>query len=199
MREGRRVHGGLEDPRRVHAPLQRHRGRAAGGRGRRVPGKDELRRVRNGVLQRELRLLAGPQPLVARSRARRLQWRIGGGRRVRRGDRRAGQRHRRLDPSAGGAHRHRGYEADLRTRQPLRSDRLRLVARSDRSDDPRCGRRCAAAASHRRQRPSRFNQLIEAGAGLSGNPDGWSEGHAPRRAEGILRSRHGTGGRAVDP
>ena len=64
----------------------------------------------------------------------------------------AGHRHRRLDPPARRAVRDRRPEADLRHGQPLRHDRLRLVAGSGRAADARRRRRRAAAAPHGRPR-----------------------------------------------
>ena len=76
-----------------------------------------------------------------------------------------GSRHRRFDPPAGGAVRGRRHEADLRPGEPLRPDRLRLVARPDRtvrshgggrSGDPRGHRRLGSARchDHPRRRPA---------------------------------------------
>ena len=63
----------------------------------------------------------------------------------------AGHRHRRLDPPARRAVRHRRAQAHLRGGQPLRDDRLRLVARPGRAADARRDRRRAAAAPHGRR------------------------------------------------
>ena len=58
-------------------PVRRdRRGRACRGRGRRPGRQDQLRRVRHGLLERELRLRPDPQPLGPRPRARRLQRRL---------------------------------------------------------------------------------------------------------------------------
>ena len=56
-----------------------------------------------------------------------------------------GLRHRRLDPPAGGRLRRRRAQADLRPGQPLWPDRVRQLARPDRSVRPRPRRHGAAA------------------------------------------------------
>ena len=73
--------------------------------------------------------------------------RLGGGRR--RGQRAVGDRHRhrRLDPPARGAVRDRRAQADLRRGQPLRDDRVRVVARPGRPVHARRDRRGAAASA----------------------------------------------------
>ena len=71
----------------------------------------------------------------------RRQRRRGGGRRGAVGDR---HRHRRLDPPARRAVRDRRAQADLRRGQPLRDDRLRLLARPGGPVHPRRHRRRAA-------------------------------------------------------
>ena len=62
------------------------------------------------------------------------RWKRGGGL-SRPGTRRPRHRHGRFDPSACGALWVRGIEAHLRTRIALRSSRLRVIARSNRTDD----------------------------------------------------------------
>ena len=91
------------------------------------------------------------------ARARRLVRRLGGRRRGRQravGDR---HRHRRLDPPARRAVRHRRAQADLRRGQPLRDDRLRLLARPGRPVHARRHRRRAAARRDGRPRPVRLD------------------------------------------
>ena len=51
--------------------------------------------------------------------------------------------------------RHRGDEADLWANQPVRADRLRLLARSDRAAEPQRAGLCADAQCHLRSRPAR--------------------------------------------
>ena len=65
--------------------------------------------------------------------------------------------HRRIDPPAGRALRRRRPQADLRPRVALRPDRVRLVARSDRSADAhgRTTRRSRSACSPAPIRPTR--------------------------------------------
>ena len=64
----------------------------------------------------------------------------------------ARHRHRRLDPPAGRAVRHRRPQAHLRRRQPLRDDRVRLVARPGRPAHARRHRRALLFAAHGRPR-----------------------------------------------
>ena len=76
-----------------------------------------------------------------------------------RGPRPVGDRHghRRLDPPAGRAVRHRRAQADLRRGQPLRDDRLRLVAGPGRPVHARRHRRRAAAGGDAGRRPVRLD------------------------------------------
>ena len=108
-------------------------------------GEDQPGRVRDGLLQRELRLRAGPEPVGSHARPRRLLGRER--RRRRRGPRAVGarDRHGRLDPPARRAVRDRRPETDLRRGLALRDDRLRLLARPGRAADARRDRRRAAA------------------------------------------------------
>ena len=125
--------------------LRRDRDRPAQG-GRRDPVRqDEHGRVRDGLVDREQRLRADPQPLGRVADAGRLVGRLGRGRRGRSGSAGARHRHRRLDPPAGGRLRRRRPQADLRPGQPLRPDRLRQLARPDRPVRPRPRRRGAAS------------------------------------------------------
>ena len=145
LHRGRADHRRLAHPRGLPAALHRDR-RAAPARGRRAGARqDQHGRVRDGLLERELRLRAGAQPVGPRARPRRLLGRLGGGRRRRPRALRDRHRHRRLDPPAGGALRDRRAEAHLRGDLALRDDRLRLLARPVRAADPRRHRRGAAA------------------------------------------------------
>ena len=143
--------GGLEDPRGLPAALHRDRGRAARGRRRAAAGQDQPGRVRDGLVEREL-------AASGRSSTRGTARACPGGsqrrqrRRRRRGHRAvgAGHRHRRLDPPARRAVRDRRPQADLRQRQPLRDDRLRLVAGPGRPAHARRHRRGAAVRPHDR-------------------------------------------------
>ena len=80
---------------------------AAGGRRRGHARQAQHGRVRDGLVERELRVQAGAQPLGPHARAGRLVGRLGrgGGGGAVRG--RARHRHGRLDPAAGGAVRRR--------------------------------------------------------------------------------------------
>ena len=154
----------VADPRALSSALRRHGGRAARERRRGDCRQDQLRRVRDGVVDRELGLRRDPQPVESGADSRRIERRIGG-----RGGRPAGAArarlgHRRLDPAAGGALRRARPQADLRPRLALRPARVRVVARSDRSDRDD-GRRCGAGASvHRRTRSARRDLGRRAGA-----------------------------------
>ena len=150
-------HRGLPHPRSLRPALRRHRRVPARAGRRRRRRQDQLRRVRDGVVDRELGVWAVAQPLGDGSDPGRIERRIG--RRRRRAERAAGLRlgHRRIDPAAGGDVRRRRPQADLRPRLALRADRLRVVARSDRAirataDDAAlapavCGRRRSADAT----------------------------------------------------
>ena len=93
------------------------------------PRQDQHGRVRDGLVDGELRLRADPQSLGPRANPRRLLRWI----ERRRGGVRSSPRHRhgyrRLDSSAGSRYRHRGHEADV-----WRGVALRLVAFSSSLD-----------------------------------------------------------------
>ena len=129
------------------------------GAGRRAAARqDQPGRVRDGLVERELRLRAGAQPVGPHARAGRLVGRQR--RRRRRGHRAVGarHRHRRLDPPARRAVRDRRPQAHLRRGQPLRDDRLRLVARPGRPVHARRHRRRAALPPHDRPRRPRLDR-----------------------------------------
>ena len=95
---------------------------AAGAGGRRDSRQDQLRRVRHGLVEREFGVRTGAQSGGARSRARRIERRIGGrGGAGHRGGR-AGLRYRRLHPPAGVVLRRGGRDADLWPCFALRPD-----------------------------------------------------------------------------
>ena len=81
-REGQHVrarhahHGLVTHPRYVRSSLRRddHHEARRGGRGDRR--QDELRRVRDGIVERELGVRTRPQPVGARSHARRIERRL---------------------------------------------------------------------------------------------------------------------------
>ena len=133
LHRGRAEPGRLADPRGLPAAVHRDVGRAAAGRRRDAARQDQPGRVRDGLLERELRLRAGAEPVGPHARAGRL---VGRQRRRRRRRARAvgaRHRHRRLDPPARRALRDRRPEADLRHGLALRDDRVRLVARPGRA------------------------------------------------------------------
>ena len=107
------------------------------GGGRGLPGQDQSRRVRHGLVQHDLLLWRRAQSVDPRRRqcrpgARRQLGRLGGrggGAAVPGGDR---HRYRRLDPPAGGLLRHRRHQADLRPLLALGRRRVRELARSGR-------------------------------------------------------------------
>ena len=88
----------------LQAAVHRHRRAATLRRRRGVRRQDQLRRVRHGIVDRELRVRTRRQPLGRRARAGRQQRRQRRDRRRGHGAVLARQRHRRLDPAAGGAH-----------------------------------------------------------------------------------------------
>ena len=136
--------GRFEDPRGLGAAVRRDGGGPA-PRGRPAdPRQDQHGRVRDGLVDRALRLRADPQPLGPRPDPRRLRWRLRRGRRRVRGAAGDRHRHRRLDPAAGRGHRHGRGEADLRRREPLRAGRDGELARPGRPGHPHaCStRRC---------------------------------------------------------
>ena len=104
---------------------------------------------------------------------------------ARHGAARARLRHRRLDPPAGRALRRRRAQADLRPRVALRADRVRLVARSDRTADANGARRRAGAGRDRRRRSRRCDQRARAGARLHRR----AHRRRPRRCASACRAR----------
>ena len=71
--------GGFDDSEGLHAALRCDRGDAAGGGGRGAAGQAELRRVRHGLVERELGLWPGAESAGAGPRAGRIERRVGGG------------------------------------------------------------------------------------------------------------------------
>ena len=86
-RQGQPLHPGganhrlVANSRSVHPAVRRHRGDSSRSRRRRRHWQDQLRRVRHGIVERELRVRPGPKPLGSRAQSRRIQRRLGGGRR----------------------------------------------------------------------------------------------------------------------
>ncbi len=177
----------FEDPRGVRRPRSRDVRRAAGpGRSRRSR-EDELRRVRDGLFERELGVPSGAEPVGPLPRPRRLIGGLGSGRGRRRRAPRPRHGHRGLGSSAGGALRSRRLEADLRQGFALRARGLRLVAgpgRRPRADGR--GRRPRVRADGG-SRPSRFDVAPRAGSGPPADARGGRSGGACRssRRDGV--------------
>ena len=131
--QGHPYDGRLEDARELRAGVRRDGRRALQGAGAARAREDEHRRVRDGLVDRELRVRPDPQPVGPDARAGRLRRRQRGGRVG--GARAVGARlrHGRLDQAAGGAVRQRRPAPDLRNGLALRRRRVRLVARPGRS------------------------------------------------------------------
>ena len=168
----------VEDPRGLALAVRRDGDRAAARRGHPDPRQDQHGRVRDGLVDRELRVRPDPQPVGRRPGARRLGRRQRG--RAGRVPGAAGHRlrHRRFDPPARGADRDRRRQAHLRHGVAVRADRLRVVAGPGRPVRAHRARHRAAAPGDRRARP----------AGLDVG-----------RRRGARRRRRGAGGRRRRP
>jgi len=142
----------LADPGGLPPPLRGDRGREARGQGRDRRRQDEHGRVRDGLVHREQRLQADPQPVGPGARPGRVLGGLGRRGGVAHGAPRPRQRHRRLDPPAGRVLRPHRSEAHLGPRQPLRPRGLRLVPRPGRPSRP-----------HRRGRGPRLVRPLRAG------------------------------------
>ncbi len=170
--QGQPVHLGrandsrLPHPRRVRPTLRRDGCRPARSRRRHRHRKDELRRVRDGLLHRALGVRPVTQPVGGGPDARGLERRVGRRRLGRLHADRAGVRYRRLNSPACRVLRRARAETDLRPRVALRSDRVCLVARSDRADRQDRLRRCADARCHRRRRSRRPDVRRQARTGV---------------------------------
>ena len=193
--EGIETTAGLADPRGLPAAVHGDRGPQARRRRRPPARQDQHGRVRDGLVERELRPTGRCQPVGSQPGPGRLLGRLGrGGRRAPRavGDR---HRHRRVDPPARVAVRDRRPEADLRRDLALRDGRLRLVARPVRPADPRRHRRGAAAARDGGPRPRDSTSVgIEGGVELPSRED-LARASVRRRAR-LLPPRRGRRGRA---
>ena len=131
--QGRPHDGRLEDPRELRAGLRLDRRRELQGARPAAPRQDEHRRVRDGLLDRELGVRAVAQPVGSLPRAGRLRRRLGG-----RGLRRARAvgarlRHGRLGQAAVRVLRQRRPAPDLRHRLALRDRRVRVEPRPGRA------------------------------------------------------------------
>ena len=193
----------LADSRGLRPGLRLHC-RSAGESGSRPadPRQDEHRRVRDGLVDRELRVRPDAQPVGSLARAGRLGRRLGSG-----GQRRscavgARLRHRRLDQAAVRTLRQRRPAPDLRHRLPLRNRRLCVEPRPGRPGRPQRPRLRLPLLDHRRPRRVRHDDR-RAAAARRGARGAGSEGSPDRRAEGVERggrhrARRGGGGGGRD-
>ena len=129
------------------------------------PRQDQPGRVRHGLVDRELRLRADPQPLGSRARPGRLLRRLGGGGRRRARALGARHRHGRLGQAARLALRRRRPAPDLRHGLALRHRRLRVEPRPGRPADEDRPRQRAPLRDHRRPGPVRLDDRRAARAG----------------------------------
>ncbi len=166
-----------------------------GGRGRRR--QDELRRVRDGLVERELRLRARAQSLGSVACAGRLVRRLGRRRGRARGAARDRDRHRRLRPPAGGPVRARRVEAHVRARLALRPHRLRVVLRPGRGARAQRRRRGPRVHGHGGRGPERRDVARDVRPGRGRWPGGGGEGEAGRPSRGgcLRRGRPSPRGR----
>ena len=136
LHRGRAHHRRQPHPRPVRAAVREHGHGQSAARRRGVSGQGEHGRVRDGLVEHDLGLRPGREPVAAAAGsrrgagARRLVGRLGGGGRGADGAGRDRHRYRRLDPPAGEFLRHRRDEADLWAVQPLGGGRVRLLAGS---------------------------------------------------------------------
>ena len=100
--DARRPDDGIVEDLEPFVPPQRHRREARSGRGSHRR-QDQLRRVRDGIVDRELCIRPDQESVGDRSDSGRAEWRLGGCRRRRDDTAGARIRHRRIDPAAGGA------------------------------------------------------------------------------------------------
>ena len=166
----------------VDGPAQRRHG---------ARRQDEHGRVRDGLVERDVVLRPGAQPVEPRIRSGRQLRRLG-----RRGRRaaRAGRdrhRHRRLDPPAGVAVRHLRPEAHVRRVLALRPHRVRVEPRHARHVRADRGGLRAAAERDGRTRSARFDVARRARAeDYTRDLDAAARGPAHRPAGRVLRRRH---------
>ena len=195
--QGQHVHGRRADHRlvaraaRVRAALFGDRGLPPRSRRRDRRRQDQPRRVRDGIVDRELVDRPDPQSVGHHPHAGRQQRRIRrrGGREDGAGLARLG--HRWFHSPARGLLRARRPEADLRARVALWAPRVCLVARSDRPVRPHRRRRRAGAAGDRRPRCARRHVVRRARPRLRGGGRSRRVGTAHRRAARVRRRRRG--------
>ena len=178
----------LEDPRGLRAGLRLDRRRAAEGARAPHPRQDEHRRVRDGLLDRELGLRPDAQPVGSLAGPRRLGRRLGGGRQRRPRTVGARLRHRRLDQAAVRALRQRRPASDVRHRLPLRRRRLRLEPRPGRPGRAHRPRLRLPLLDHRRARRVRHDDGRAAAPGRAAGRDR-PEGASRRRPQGAEPGR----------
>ena len=151
--------------------------------------QDQPRRVRDGLVDRELRARSVEESVGCDPHAGRIERRLGCGRG--RAHRAACARvgHRRIDPAARGPVRHRRLEADLRPRVALRPAGVCLVARSDRPVRDHGRGRGARVPGDRRFRFARFDLVAGADARSRRRADRRCQGPPHRRAARVSRRR----------
>ena len=156
------------------------------------PRQDEHRRVRDGIVDRELRLRSDAQPVGPDARPGRLgrRQRGCGVRRARAVGARLG--HRRLDQAAERALRERRPAADVRDGVALRRRRLRVVARPGRPGREERARLRVSLFGHRRPRRQRPDDGRRTARRAAGGRQ--PEGRSDRRAEGDERRRRDRAG-----
>ena len=181
-----------------HLRIDRHRQSVARRRGH--ARQAQLRRIRHGLVERDLAFRSGgvamaPARRRHKARARRFLGRLGGGGGGASVRRRHRHRHRRLDPPAGGVLRHRRTKAHLRPLLALGHRRVRVVARPGRAVRAHRARLRDPAALDGGAGSEGYDLRRSAGARLRESRRRLGQGHAHRHSEGIPRARHGGGNR----
>ena len=171
-----RDNGWLTDPCRVRPSLRRDRCDQAAQRRSGDRGQDEPRRVRHGVLHRELGVWDHLQPLGPDPGARWIVGRLRGLRGSRLVAPRLRLRHGRLDTPTSLFVRCGWDEADLRNGEPVRVDRIRLVAGSNRPLRPDGGRLGSRPFLHLGLRPAGLHVVQGAITRIQwpGSIEGWT-------------------------
>ncbi len=123
-----------QDPQRFRSALRRDGHKEVGRERLRPPRQDQHGRICHGLLHGELLLSGHEEPVGPGPHTRRIErgFRGGGGSRSLRGD--PGDRYRRLHQAAGRSLRRGRTEAHLREGVAVRSGRLCLIPRPDRTD-----------------------------------------------------------------
>ena len=196
----RALDGVLAHPRQFRADLRLDRDRQSVARRRGAARQDQQRRVRHGLVERDLAFRPGDLAVAAQGRqhaagAGRLVGRLGGGGGGAIVPGRHRHRHRRLDPPAGGLHRHGRHQADLWALLALGHRGLCVLARPGRAVRAHGARRRDPAALDGRARRQGHHLRRSAGAGLRGRGRQVGEGPAHRHPEGIPARRHAGGDR----